>query len=1477
MDQSKISFDNIVKNLDSNSLDERLQALDSLYLFDTPEACEHFIRMLRDSSSEVQIKSAEALIKYKDRRSIPQLIETLNDKNKEVKKRVIYVLGELRDKTTVEPLLELLSDPRGEIRREVISALGKLGDERAVEPLINILSDDNKYVRLKAIEILGILGDERAIEPIIHKLEDASSDVKIEAVVALKKLGDTRSLDKILSLFSDPNPGVRKEALNTARVIGDDRTIESYLKMLGDDVVEVRMAAVQALSEINDQRSIEGLVKLLEDTNWKVRFEVVNALKKTGVYDVIEKISDNCIKDPNPEVRKAFLSFLILSSDEKYVEKAGFLVKDENKEVRQLVVDFFNAVGSEKVISYLVEFLRDSNPDVRVSAIRALGKISSEKSADSLLELINDEFESYIKKEVIEAIDGIGNVNYVEKLKKLLKDEDPTVRESVAKILRKNNLLNYEHFMEAARAYYKETKYREALECINKIEDIGSYDNELNRMKAYSLFMLGKLDDSYNAYKQVLNGNYSAEVLKEISELEEKRNNISSAVSMLEQYVNKNVNDFASILKLAKLYEKNHDAVKASWYYKKVEEKETDNIYAALFFFRENIDTKPEKAMSYFNIIWDKNYVDEKIYIKAAEYFEERNETHRLVDLCKKLEENNISSPLINYFNSIFYLSNNLTGEFEYYFSKIEIDKLVAVNPDYVLKLASAMLENSFFEKVTEICNHVAGIVEYQSYVNILEKLYKFIDFSEWLELYKKGREHYQNVDYWGEFILRTFLDRNDYTLFEKYFEEAIDKFGNNNALKSIKADSEFRKSNYLNASILYREIYSHLNISQLERFAVSLFKISNYDEAKKEYEILVEKTGKNEYEIRLADLYIETGDMEKATVIAEKLLSDAPDSYEPYVVLGKIYYYRKNISEALTAFKRSIDIEKKNPDALLGLASIYIDRKIFEEAYLLLNEVREEFPENRDYHRITVKYYEKQNKWNEALNAINNIIEIYPEDTYWMYRLARAYFKLSRKNEGMNILNNIDISILGKEEQFETAVILEENGEISKAEKLFLNILEKYGEKAEYLYRYCLLNSEYAISKLPGVLSVKKYPEYHEKLNFAYIKALINYERFDEAAIRLADLCEKYPDNAQFVFETAMLYFKKGDLNKSSSFFEKSIMLSDKSSQAYYYLAKIHEKNNEFEKALSCAVKSMKEKDFRPSKHFYNDIAAYYEKIGRYENSLEYVENALKIDSEDVEMKYFKANLFYKLGKYMECSQIMEYLTYQNKNSVEYFELAGNCEKEMENYNRAISFFRRCLELSEDTLYKKELAILLQKTGRVKEASALFEELKTNNDYTQDDEFLYHQALSEYLKSNFNESLQYLNKLISSGKRDFNVILLAARIYMKKELFDKAISYYEMIEEEISTDAELVLEYSLAYENVENIDKAIFVAEKGAVLDDDRIYLKLANLYFIREMYGEALENIKNVLKIIPDSKEALNLKGLIYEKKEMYENSIK
>ncbi|MDM8566754.1 HEAT repeat domain-containing protein [Candidatus Halobeggiatoa sp. HSG11] len=99
------------------------------------------------------------------------------------------------------------------------------------------------------------------------------------------------------------------------------------------------------------------------------------------------------------------------------------LLKDHNSTVRKNAIEILSQLVNIEAIKPIIELLRDSNWEVRQTAIEALGRLNNTKAVIPLLELLQDQ-DLDILQSVVEVLGKLGSVKAVKPLIKLLKDPE---------------------------------------------------------------------------------------------------------------------------------------------------------------------------------------------------------------------------------------------------------------------------------------------------------------------------------------------------------------------------------------------------------------------------------------------------------------------------------------------------------------------------------------------------------------------------------------------------------------------------------------------------------------------------------------------------------------------------------------------------------------------------------------------------------------------------------------------------------------------------------------------------------------------------------------------------------------------------------------------------------------------------------------------------------------------------------------------
>lgn len=305
----KQSVDPLIRQLDNESLDVKIRAIDALGKLGNSIAISPLINALSDKNNEVKWRAAMALGQIGDDVAVGHLAKTLRDSDKYVRASAAWALGRFINVKAADHLISALQDKDPYVRRNVVQALGQIGDVRAIKHLFSFMFDPDKYVRRGAEMSLGNFRNRQVIEAVLSVLRSDDGTMKRTVVKIVDQLKVEKATeDLIIQALVDDNAEVR---LTAARMLQRNRWLPPDDEMrcrfniamqnweacvdMGElainnlvDVLQsgwktdVRCAAIMALKEIGSSRAVESIIAVLNDVNRNVREDAVDALEEIG-------------------------------------------------------------------------------------------------------------------------------------------------------------------------------------------------------------------------------------------------------------------------------------------------------------------------------------------------------------------------------------------------------------------------------------------------------------------------------------------------------------------------------------------------------------------------------------------------------------------------------------------------------------------------------------------------------------------------------------------------------------------------------------------------------------------------------------------------------------------------------------------------------------------------------------------------------------------------------------------------------------------------------------------------------------------------------------------------------------------------------------------------------------------------------------------------------------------------------------------
>lgn len=194
----------------------------------------------------------------------------------------------------------------------------------------------------------------------------------------------------------------------------------------------------------------------------------------------------------------------------------------------------------------------------------------------------------------------------------------------------------------------------------------------------------------------------------------------------------------------------------------------------------------------------------------------------------------------------------------------------------------------------------------------------------------------------------------------------------------------------------------NHLLLGRLYRLNNDLRK------AESEFKIAVKLQPDSEEAVTtLAYLYNEEGDSARA---AETLsaVPDAARSAKLYSALGYTYEQRKEYKQAITAYRKAIELDRDNLDAIRGLAQNLLNDGQTDAALEQYKIIADSNPEDAQTYLRMAEIYRRNGQFDLALDNLKKAESMVQDSMEVPYNIAAVYQAQGRYDEAAQILQDL-------------------------------------------------------------------------------------------------------------------------------------------------------------------------------------------------------------------------------------------------------------------------------------------------------------------------------------------------------------------------------------------------------------------------------------------------------------------------------------
>jgi len=159
---------------------------------------------------------------------------------------------------------------------------------------------------------------------------------------------------------------------------------------------------------------------------------------------------------------------------------------------------------------------------------------------------------------------------------------------------------------------------------------------------------------------------------------------------------------------------------------------------------------------------------------------------------------------------------------------------------------------------------------------------------------------------------------------------------------------------------------------------------------------------------LKLAKLYLLSGNKDKARIQVDWLLENVPDNADVIALNGLIFLKQLDHATALIEAKKALLIDSGHIDSVSLLVATYLAQKNYKAAEVGVNKALEIKPDELALSLLKLKVHSKMNDKVLIEKGYLNIIQKFPSKLDFSYALAKFYVATQRDPEALSLLQKV-------------------------------------------------------------------------------------------------------------------------------------------------------------------------------------------------------------------------------------------------------------------------------------------------------------------------------------------------------------------------------------------------------------------------------------------------------------------------------------
>lgn len=726
------------------------------------------------------------------------------------------------------------------------------------------------------------------------------------------------------------------------------------------------------------------------------------------------------------------------------------------------------------------------------------------------------------------------------------------------------------------------------------------------------------------------------------------------------------------------------------------------------------------------------------------------------------------------------------------------------------------------------------------------------------------------------------------------------------------------QSGNYRGAVVLYKNALEK-DANYLEaRFGLAnaYLESGDFDRAEKEFQkVLLQNPPQTEILLKLATIYIQQNQPEKALLELDKFHSNNHETVDSLVLYGKAHGASGDLSSAENLFKKALALDAKSIAPRFNLAKVYLQKNDLNQAKAYLQEIISIDKKEIPAYYLLANIEARQGQREAALKIYQDLVQVDGKQIQAIYMSGILQMDLGDLEGAKASVDQLLTKFADRPEGSRlNGLLLYRQGKYEEAKVALENSLQKQQHLLTYFFLglsyYGLEQYELALNQFQKALDLS--PEF-ERARILVAMTLLKQKRLDDAIIEIQKVLRTNPNNAYAHNILGSAFLANGEYDKGMEELEQATELDPTLADAHmkrgiFHLAKGEGAQGEADlvKAVEAAPEVMNSRLM---------LVTHYLRQKNYSAAIQALQEGMDGSKADALLNNYLAAAYFSQKKPEEALAALEKAKKINPDYLTpYFNVASYYASQSD-YPKAIAEYQQVIAKDKQNLRALlGMAALYNVQGDQAATDKMYQQIEA----TGTEQGFVAAAQYQLKKQNVKETLATVDRGLEVFKTSAQLLELKGGLHLQQKQFTEAESAFttlsgvsperghsllvrlylasgqadkaqKLIDGLLSSAADKDYPYLLSSGlllSQKKMDDAVNVLTKGiaAVKNPLRLQMQLGRLYEQQDQFQKAEQLYQRIVETSPKFSPAYTSLGFIKERSgqkgdalEFYKNALK